>query len=392
MSQYTKISEKIIKSIGKKDKQDEGIFFSPKDAREKIFSFLKELEFCPEMILEPSFGSGEFINDLEEEFSESLIYGVEKNEIIYNEVINNLEINENRILLNGDFLEYENEDKFDLIIGNPPYFVTKEKNKKCMTGRGNIFVLFLYKCLDEHLNDNGILAFILPTSFYNCQYYEPCRRYIYNNITILHIEEINVNFYDTKQKTMILILKKEKSKNDNFILKIDNNIYITPYFKELREFLSVATTIKKLNCKVKTGTVTWNEHKSKLTNDKHEGTLLIYSSNIINNNLVIDNLLGNEKKQYIKNINKNKDKGPVILINRGYGNNFEFKYTYLKENIEFYAENHLNVIYSVENNNEKINIINKSLKNSKTKEFLKLFVGNGSLSKTEIETILPIFL
>jgi adenine-specific DNA-methyltransferase len=50
-----------------------------------------------------------------------------------------------------------------------------------MTGRGNIFVQFIYKCLTEHLKENGILAFVLPTSFYNCSYYSPCRNYIRNN-------------------------------------------------------------------------------------------------------------------------------------------------------------------------------------------------------------------
>jgi adenine-specific DNA-methyltransferase len=398
MAQYTKLSEKINKTIIKKIKKEQGIFFSPKDARNKIFDYLEKIDFTPETILEPSFGSGEFIIDLQQRFNDSYIFGVEKNKFIFEDVVNNLDLSENTMLINGDFLEYSDEQKYDLIIGNPPYFVTKEKNKNCMTGRGNIFVLFLYKCLTEHLNDNGILAFILPTSFYNCSYYEPCRKYIYNNTTILDIEEIDVDFFDTKQNTMIMIIQKTKSRNNNFIFKINDNIYITPHFKRLKELTENSTTIEKLNFKVKTGTVTWNEHKNKLTNNENDGTLLIYSSNIIDNTLVIDNLLGNEKKQYIKQINKIKEKGPMLLIYRGNGNNFKFKYLYIQEDIEFYAENHINVIYSNNKNDtdehktEIFNLIINSFENEKTKEFLKLYIGNGSLSKTEIETVLPIFI
>ena len=398
MSQFTELSDKINKNIPKKIKQEQGIFFSPKNARDKIFQGLKDLNFNPKTILEPSFGSGEFIFDLQSEFPDSIIYGVEKNKTIFEEVKNNSKLNKNTILLNNDFLEYKDSRKVDLIIGNPPYFVIKEKNINCMVGRGNIFVLFIYKCLTEHLNDNGILTFILPTSFYNCSYYEPCRKYISNNTTILNIEELTVDYYDTKQDTMFITLRKESPKNDNYIFKINNNTYITPHYNQLRKLVLNTTTIEKLNLKVKTGSITWNEYKDNLINNEDEGTLLIYSSNIIDNKLVLNNLLGDEKKQYIKDVKKQKENGPSILIYRGYGNSFKFKYVYLKDNIEFYGENHINVIYTSDKTYTKIellkvfDLIDNSFQNKKTEEFLKLFVGNGSLSKTEIETILPIFI
>lgn len=397
MEQFSELSIKINKDISKKNKQEQGIFFTPKDARIKIFDFLRELKIKPKTILEPSFGSGEFIIDLQTEYPSSKIFGVEKNKTIFENVCNNLKLNKNTRLFNDDFLDYKNE-KVELVIGNPPYFVVKNKNENCMTGRGNIFILFLYKCLTEHLKDNGILAFVLPTSLYNCSYYEPCRKYISNFATILIIEELIVNYYDTKQNTMFIIIRKEKPLNDNYIFKINNNVYITPYYETLKKLVNKTTTIKKLGFNVRTGTITWNQHKDKLIDDIKDGTLLIYSSNIIDYKLVINNLLGKEKKQYIKDIKKTKEKGPSILIYRGYGNKFQFKYLVIKDNIEFYAENHLNVIYptikdyNIEEVKNKLNIIENSFKNEKTEEFIKLFVGNGSLSKTEIETILPIYL
>ena len=397
MEQFSELSNEINKNISKKNKQEQGIFFTPRDARIKIIDFLRKLKIDPKTILEPSFGSGEFIIDLQTEYPSSKIFGIEKNKTIFKNVCDNLKLNKNTKLFNDDFLNYKDK-KVDLITGNPPYFVIKNKNENCMTGRGNIFILFLYKCLTEHLKDNGILAFVLPTSFYNCSYYEPCRKYISNNTTILIIEELTVNYYDTKQNTMFIILKKEKPLNNNYIFEINDNVYITPFYEKLRKLVDKTTTIKKLGFSVRTGTITWNEHKDKLINDAEGGTLLIYSSNIIDCNLVINNLLGKEKKQYIKDIKKTKEKGPSILIYRGYGNKFQFKYLFIKDNIEFYAENHLNVVYptikdlNIEEVKNKLNIIEKSFENKKTEEFIKLFVGNGSLSKTEIENILPIYL
>ena len=189
---------------------------------------------------EPSCGSGEFINDIQDKYDTKIV-GVEYNKTIYNKIKNSF--GKNVELFNKDFLEYKSNEKFDLIIGNPPYFVVSEKNKNCMSGRGNIFVLFIYKCLTEHLKEGGILAFVLPTSFYNCKYYEPCRKYMYKNTTILHLENISANFIDTSQNTMIMIVKNTPS-NKNYFINFDYNLCINPYYKDLIELKNISTTIK----------------------------------------------------------------------------------------------------------------------------------------------------
>jgi len=178
MSEFSDISIHINQLLSKQERKKEGIFFTPKSARKIIIDFLdnfllKHNDYRFDTILEPSFGSGEFIEDVKK--YEGQIYGVEKNKTIFDETVSKFP---DCFLENLDFLDYNSDHQFDLIIGNPPFFVTNIKNKKCMTGRGNIFVLILYKCLTVHLKKDGLLAFVLPTSFYNCKYYEPCRQYI----------------------------------------------------------------------------------------------------------------------------------------------------------------------------------------------------------------------
>jgi hypothetical protein len=140
----------------------------------------------------------------------------------------------------------------------------------------------------------------------------------------------------------------------------------------------------------KTGNVVWNQVKANLSD---EGTLLIYASNINNSTLQLNNIQG-VKKQYVKDLTKPTLSGPVILVERGYGNSFKFN-TALVDLKNFYAENHLNVIYA-ENMTPALTLQNlqkilTSFKDPRTMLFVKWFIGNGMLSASELTTILPIF-
>lgn len=380
MVEFRETSKLFNETLSKEVRQDSGIFFTPKTARERVFEILKKNKIKPESVLEPSFGSGEFLDDLYEKFPSAKIHGVELNSEMYNNYPNKTN------LVNCDFLNYESEP-VDLIIGNPPYFNIKEKKTECMTGHGNIYVLFLYKCLTQHLKKNGVLAFVLPTSLYNSSYYEPCRKYISGNTTILAVEDLDVKYYETSQRTMILVIKNSKSKKKPFIFERSGNTYITPYYKELNELVKNTRTLQELGYSIKTGEVVWNQNKDLLSD---EGDLIIYTTNIVNNEIVLNNL-GKNKKQYITGFKKPITKGPAILVSRGYGNSYRFSFAKVGD-IEFYGENHINVIYpTTEDSKKNIDKIEKSFKSENTEEFIKYFVGNGALSKTELETILPIF-
>jgi adenine-specific DNA-methyltransferase len=394
--EFNPISKKFNKSLSKEIRSNEGIFFTPKKARDILFAKLDTLdaEFNPQTILEPSFGSGEFLDDIKHKYTLSQIYGVEKNEKLYNEY--NMDDNESCLTIYcDDFLEWKSNIKYDLIVGNPPYFITKIKNTSIMTGRPNIYVLFLYKCIEEHLNDNGILAFIIPTSIYNCSYYQPMRDYIYNNCSILHLETLEkVGFYETNTETCLIILKKEKTNNNSFIFN-SNKIYFSPYYRELTELSQNKTSISELGLGVKTGNIVWNQVKDKLADN---GTLLIYSANISNSTLTIGNIGDNRaKKQYISKI-KETIKEPVILVERGYGNSYKFNHVFIDDATlarigEFYAENHINVIYAKTVESQvNLKIVNESLSKEKSRDFLRYFIGNGMVSASDINDIIPIFL
>ncbi|MGP4076200.1 HsdM family class I SAM-dependent methyltransferase [Halobacillus sp. K22] len=120
-----------------------------------------------------------------------------------------------------DFLKESNEEKFDAIIGNPPYKSKRQssyllENKKYLSkefqeiGVHNLYTLFIYKGIQK-LKDGGILTMIVQDSFLSNVYYKNFRRYI---LAHTEIKEIILAprrlFHKGKAdvRTCILTLKK----------------------------------------------------------------------------------------------------------------------------------------------------------------------------------------
>lgn len=381
--EFREASTFFHKSLTKKDRSEQGIFFTPKKVRDRLFEKLKQLNVSPTLILEPSFGTGEFLEDASTHYPSASFIGVEKNPDLFQSYNPNKTNTINTYC--EDFITWTHPYKADLILGNPPYFVMKGKYPECMTGRPNIYVLFLYKCLTQHLTPDGTLAFVLPTSLYNSSYYQPLRDYLYEHTTICHLENMKKpGFYETTQDTMLLILQLRQGPRNNFFHY--KQLYLSPYANELKELVHGTTTLEELGLGVKTGNVVWNQHKEALSD---EGTLLVYSSNIQDGSLVFPPLKS-PKKQYI-HLDKPVLQGPNLLVERGYGNGYIFHYTLINE--PCYAENHVNVIYPKSPESiSKLEKVVTSFKDPRTSQFLRYFIGNGSLSATELESLFPIFI
>ena len=392
--EFREVSKTFNKKLSKDVRAAQGIYFTAKKVRDLLFQKLEEFGVQPKRILEPSFGSGEFLLDARRRYPAAEIVGVEKNEELFKAVTC-----AGAELVCEDFLQWSG--RADLVIGNPPYFLMKTddmtaiqkkafatKNAACMTGRPNIYVAFLYKCL-EHLDEGGFLAFIVPTSLYNASYYQPMRDYIRANCTIRWLETLDKpGFFETGQETTLIILEKKVGSNDFVFLGRTGTVYITPFYKELAALTTGTTTLAELGLGVKTGNVVWNQVKENLGST---GTLLIYSSNINGSELKVNNLLGTEKKQYVTGLDKPKLDGPVILVERGYGNSFRFNVVLVEEK-GFYAENHLNVIYpKTPEGAANLGRALASLRDERSLQFVRWFLGNGSMTATDLETLVPVF-
>ena len=129
----------------------------------QFFTKNREVEFMVNMmkndgpILEPSCGSGAFLDKLPPK-----AIGLELDPDV---------APKGSLLM--DFFDLGTKNKFATIIGNPPYVAndkilakTREKLKSLenYSGKTNLFVLFIEKCLD-HLEEDGELIFIVPSVF-----------------------------------------------------------------------------------------------------------------------------------------------------------------------------------------------------------------------------------
>lgn len=400
---YSDLSINLTKTIDKTEKKENGIYFTNPNTILKNIEFLKPYIKNIKYVLEPSCGSCEFINILNKNFKKMKITGIELNKTIFD----NIKVfnNKNITLLNENFLSYNFENKYDLIIGNPPYFVMKKQDVdksyyKYFEGRPNIFILFLIKSLSL-LNINGILSFVLPKSFLNCLYYDNTRKYIVDNFKIIDIIDVDDSYIETKQQTVIFIVQKTSDVNQ----KILNNKYILEKDKYtilsldkdiviLKNLYENSTSLKDLGFKVSVGNIVWNQCKKELTNDNNK-TLLIYSSDIKNNKIEIKTYSNVDKKNYI---NKEGNNDLLIVMNRGYGvGNYKFDYCLIDVDYNYLVENHLICIKYTKNIDKKelkilYNKILKSFDNKRTQEFIKLYFGNNAINTTELCEILPIYI
>jgi len=401
---YSNLSYQLTKTISKADKKNNGIYFTPPDTIQRNIDILSPYMDNIQNVLEPACGSCEYISALNNNNNNLNITGIEFNKTIY-ESIKDLE-SDNITLLNHDFLAYESPTKYDLIIGNPPYFVLKkndvdEEYYSYFNGRPNIFILFIIKSL-KLLNTNGILSFVLPTGFFNSVYYDKTRHYIADNFKIINIIECNDNYIETQQGTIILIVQKTineshyiNENNKNFILRKNNyTIFGTPdNIKKLKKLYINSKTLHDLNFDVNVGTVVWNQCKSILTDDESK-TRLIYSSDISNNQLQIKKYKNSAKKNYI---DKEGICVPLLVVNRGYGiGNYNFEYCLINEDFDYLIENHLICIKyrGVIEKDELIELYKKiigSLKTKKTKSFIDTYFGNSAINTTELNHIVPIY-
>lgn len=400
--QFSSLSKDLTKKLDNNEKKANGIYFTPKNIVIDMINICKKHNKNINRVLEPSCGSCQVINEIDKTYNNIQIDGIELNNTIFTEIKALTHVN-NVNLMNQDYLEYVPEDKYDLIIGNPPYFVMPKKSvdtkyHKYFDGRPNIFILFIIKGLME-LKMNGLLAFVLPKNFLNCNYYNKLRQYIIDNYKIVSIKDHSGEKYiETGQETIVLIVQKKKSKviNKKYALTFDKNIIFNTKegIKRLKEYYKGAISLKNMNFEVKVGNIVWNQVKDKLTDDT-TNTRLVYSSDIVNNELGIKDYKNPEKKNFIEQEGNND---LLLVVNRGYGKGkYKFSYCLIDIEKEYLIENHLICIKSLEELErnvllEKYNLVINSLKSEKTKSFIELYCGNNALNTKELAEIVPIYL
>ena len=381
-----------------------GQYFTPKSIREALLDKLPR-EIKNQKVLDPACGTSEFLLTAKKYFKNPELHGwdIDKNLIKISKELtpeSNLKVMDS--LLNEDY------NKFDFVIGNPPYFEfnpsreIRNKFKEIINGRVNIFSLFIYQGI-KWLKDDGYLAYVVPPSMNNGAYFQKLRKFIVENsdIRYLHILKDPKLFHGALQSTMLLVLKKCGNKG-NYIFKKNGILIFSEGADYLKKLFKDKITLHDLGYKVKTGRLVWNKYKHLLTNKPDGHIPLIWAHNITEGKLKFP-IHREDKPQYVKI--RNYDVGPAIVVNRVIGsiNSAKLKASIIPAGKKFIAENHVNVIFPPSRKSQlKLNFGNikqislpfrkiaEQLTSREKSEAIKNITGNTQISKTELEKLFPI--
>jgi len=159
-----------------RDVKGRGQVFTPADIVERMLALRRNRG----RVLEPACGNGAFLHRLPDAVG--------------------IEIDAAHCpggVLNIDFFAYSLREKFDTIIGNPPYVRHQDisdDTKRLLPrlgfdARSNLYLYFIDKCV-RHLRPGGELIFITPRDFLKATSSARLNRYLYDQGTITDIIEL----------------------------------------------------------------------------------------------------------------------------------------------------------------------------------------------------------
>lgn len=220
-----------------------GVFYTPNLLIDFIIDKLS-IKFIKNQsvnVLEPSAGDGRFIYTLLKKKPHTTIKAtlVEINEKSVELLHKKFDENKDIKIINSDFLYFENDNFFDVIIGNPPYIskkhLTKDQVKKCRQilsiasipslADKNIWTSFIIRCT-EMLKDNGVLALVLPFDLLQVKFGSYIQSYLTSNFSRIEIYTSNKLVFDkVEQDTIILFAFKSSKRKGLYInnLSLDEN-------------------------------------------------------------------------------------------------------------------------------------------------------------------------
>lgn len=191
-------------------------FFTPYDIADIMSAWLlsnKNLN----TVLEPAFGLGIFSRIILSKRNVS-IKGFEIDKRIYDTAVKEFYGIDSFELILRDYMFNDWENKYDGIICNPPYFKFHDYDNKVIlnefekrlgykfNGFTNLYTLFLLKSIHQ-LEDNGRLAYIVPSEFMNSDYGKLIKSFIINSGVLRHIAVIDFkeNIFDDAMTTASVI-------------------------------------------------------------------------------------------------------------------------------------------------------------------------------------------
>ena len=233
VKEVSELTKEFYSKQAFEQRQKLGQFYTPRTLINKAFETIDLPEDAA--VLEPTAGSGEFVKALLERGFTNITAN-EFDDAPYEILVENYEP-EGVTITQGDYLTKKFQKKFDLVIGNPPYFMfrgkhgiiseeVREKYKDVIKGTANIYVLSTVKGLMD-LKFDGILSYVIPTSILGSPIFQKARNWIAEraNIERVEIHTERDEFEGANVEVMIFQLRKKRRPNMDYKKKIGSNYF-----------------------------------------------------------------------------------------------------------------------------------------------------------------------
>ena len=160
------------------------------------------------------------------------------NELANSKGISNVQWN----IINTDYLRWESKQKFQFVVGNPPYITYQELDEKdrsyvrenfdtCEKGKFDYCYAFIEKSIDCLAGD-GKMAYLIPSSIFKTVFGEKLRSYIKPYLQEIYDYTQDKMFDDALVKSAILVIDKtavhdymnyyDMARDDKLIIPIAN--------------------------------------------------------------------------------------------------------------------------------------------------------------------------
>ena len=186
----------------------------------------------------------QFIPNIDREYLEIYVHGIEIDELAYNEAINRLnkiatehnisnvkwDVRNSNALAITDF-----DDCMDYVVGNPPYCNVHHMSKEnydllktkfffCSDGMTDLYIGFFEKGI-QMLKSNGILGYIMPNSWLTSKadYWLRDHLYSHNSLQKIYNFDTDKLFNDATTFTCITIIDNNRSFDDDNIVVYHGN-------------------------------------------------------------------------------------------------------------------------------------------------------------------------
>ena len=294
--------------------------------------------------------------------------------------------------------------RFDLVVGNPPYFQFRASREvrtyfaRVISGRVNIFALFFQAGM-EALRPGGQLAYVVPPSMNNGAYFERLREYLVGTAAVefLEIHRDQTLFDRARTPVQLVVLRRGRQDTGRhvFVRKGEGDGFRRTILSEDTERLAASfagrKTLFELGYRAVTGTVVWNQHRPALRRRPDDNSVPLIWAHNIGERLRL--LKDHRRPQFIET-DLPALVGPALVANRVVGavGSARLRCALVPDGMRFLGENHVNVIVRHGHFAPGIgwNDLLAALTSAGVTRRVGLLTGNTQVSATEMTHLIPV--